>query len=213
MPQGQPQRPGGADRVPCVRTVPSQAIARISDSPTPRRRCAIMKRRASLPPIHRLTVHRLRRELAAIDGFVPGRPIEGLQRGERGGQSGHVNLGDVLGVVQVLQAVLAEVAEGGPVGKVVLHQGAGGPGDQDLAAVPGRGDARGAVHVDADVALVREQRLPGVKTHPHADGSSSESIARLGRRSEGIRGLRKGDEERVTLRIHLHAVVSRERVA
>src|SRR5205823_7968551 len=130
------------------------------------------------------------------------RRVQALQRGE----VAVAELVDPLRRGQILEAVIAEVSQALCACKLTRR-----PGNEDLAAVPGRGDARGAVHVDADVALVREQRLPGVETHPHADGASSGSMARLGRRIEGIRGLRYGEEEGVNLRIHLHPAVSGER--
>ena len=103
--------------------------------------------------------------------------------------------------------MIAEVAQAGGARKLTRR-----PGDEDLAAVPGRGDPCGAVHVDADVALIREQRLSGVKPHSHADRTGRESLASVRCRSQRIRRLREGHEEGVPLRVDLDAIVSRKSV-
>ena len=70
---------------------------------------------------------------------------------------------DVLRQRQPCQAVAAEVADGEP------GRGAGRCREQDLAAVTRRPDPRGAMDVDAGVALVGHERLADVDSHPHPD--------------------------------------------
>jgi hypothetical protein len=64
---------------------------------------------------------------------------------------------DPLGRGEVLQPVLAEIAQPIRAGEVV-----GRLRDDGLPAVAGRGDPGGAVDVDADVALLGHERLAGV---------------------------------------------------
>ena len=85
-------------------------------------------------------------------------------------------------------------------------------GEDDLPAVCGRGDARGAVDVDADVALVGHERLAGVDPHAHADRAALERVARLGGGGDRVGGAREGDEEGVALRVDLDAAVRGERL-
>jgi hypothetical protein len=82
---------------------------------------------------------------------------------------------------------------------------------QDLSAVTRGRDARGAVHVDSDVSLVRQQRLAGVHTHPHPDRPVERRL-HLPRRCERIRRPPERDEKRIALRVHLDAAVTGERL-
>ena len=77
----------------------------------------------------------------------------------------------------------------------------------------GRADPRRLVHVDADVALARQQRLAGVKPHPHAHRPGRQLLLRLSSRAQRFLRVGKGDEERVPLRVDLDAAVRRERLA
>ena len=52
---------------------------------------------------------------------------------------------------EVLQPMRAEVAQ------VAADQRCSGGGHEDLAAVPTRGDSRGAMDVAADIAIVRDE--------------------------------------------------------
>jgi len=69
------------------------------------------------------------------------------------------------------------------------------------------------VHVHAHIALIRQVRRARVQTHPHADRTGGERSLPLGRGLERLRGGGKDVEERVTLRVHLHAAVTDERFA
>ncbi len=108
---------------------------------------------------------------------------------------------------QVLEAMFAKIAE--PVGAAQVARRLR---DEDLATVPGRRNARSAVHLHPDVALVREQRLAGVQTHADANAAASKRLLCLRRGRQRIGCLREGHEERVALRVHLDAAVTRERL-
>jgi hypothetical protein len=79
--------------------------------------------------------------------------------------------------------------------------------DEDLPAVADRSDASCAMDVDADVALLGEERLARVQAHPDADRSGLERNLSVDSRGKCIRGPREGDEERVSLRVDLDATV------
>ena len=72
------------------------------------------------------------------------------------------------------------------------------------------GDPRRLVHVLADVAVLRQVRSARVDAHAHLDRPLAERLLRLPRRRERARCCREGDEERIALRVDLHAAVARE---
>jgi len=74
-------------------------------------------------------------------------------------------------------------------------------------------DPGGTVDVDPDVTPVRDDRLPCVHAHSHADRARLERGPPIGSRGERVRGFGEGDEERVPLRVHLHATVPAEAFA
>ena len=110
---------------------------------------------------------------------------------------------------QVLQPVLAEIADG----CVGLEERARRLGENDLAAVGGAGDPRGAVDVDADVPLVRNDRLAGVDSHADPDRTPLKRAARLGGGRDRFGSSRERDEEGVALCVHLDAAMAYERLA
>ena len=130
--------------------------------------------------------------------------VEALQRRELGA----AELVDPLGRGEVLEAVLAEVVQ---VDRV--DEPGGGGREEDLAAVAAGGDARGAVDVDADVALVGEERRAAVEAHAHADRPGRELLGRGGGRGERGGSGGEGDEERVALRVDLDAAAGAEGAA
>ena len=71
-----------------------------------------------------------------------------------------------------------------------------------------RGNASSAVHVETDVALRRQGGRAGVKSHPDANRAVGKSLNRppCGSRCSSRR--REGDEEGVTLRVHLDPAVA-----
>ena len=102
------------------------------------------------------------------------------------------DLVEPLGAVQVLEPMLADVVErdadaGAQLGDDELARGAG---DEHLAAVRGRADARGAMDVHADVVVGADLGLAGVQAHAHAQ------VHALGPgvgRQRTLRGHRRGD--------------------
>jgi len=75
----------------------------------------------------------------------------------------------VLGLLEVFQPVEPEVTNDGVAGHRVGDEGSRRIGEHDLAAVPGRGDACGPVHLDAQVVVTPEDALAGVQPHAYPD--------------------------------------------
>ena len=82
---------------------------------------------------------------------------------------------------EVLEPILAELAQAHAIGQRGLRQHPRGGRDQHLAAMAGAGDARHAMHVDADVGLAAERSLAAVDAHPDADRDAA--VPRLGRQA------------------------------
>jgi hypothetical protein len=93
--------------------------------------------------------------------------------------------------------VLAEVLQ------LELGELRGGGRDEHLPAMTTRGDASGAVDVAADVALVAEERRPCVQADAHRDGAGGERLTESRSRLKRARRRREGEEERVSLGVHL----------
>jgi hypothetical protein len=115
---------------------------------------------------------------------------------------------DVLRRRQVLEPVLAEVAQ-----FVGADEVARRPRDERLPAMTDSGDSGRAVDVDANVALLGEQRLSGVDAYADTDWSVVQCVlcATCGRESVSRAGER--DEEGIALRVDLDATVRREHLA
>src|SRR3954447_17412639 len=109
---------------------------------------------------------------------------------------------DALRCRQILEPVLAEVTE-----RFSVCECGRRAGYEDLAAVPGRCDARRAMDVYADISLLAEQRRPRVQAHADANRSRGERLLRLRCGCERPRRRRERDEERVTLGVHFSPVV------
>jgi hypothetical protein len=111
----------------------------------------------------------------------------------------------MLGVSNVAQPVLAQVAQRHAVGQAALSQDTRCVREQDLSAVGGSCDSGGQVDVDPDVVIAAEDSLPCVKPHPypkfHTLGPivSTQVALRTNRTPNGIDGASKGRKERVTL--------------
>ena len=73
-------------------------------------------------------------------------------------------LGDVLGLLHVLEAHLAEIELRDPF-RHRRDEGGRRRGEQHLPAVARRTDPRRAMDVDPDVPLLPDDRLPGVEAH------------------------------------------------
>jgi hypothetical protein len=67
------------------------------------------------------------------------------------------------------------------------------------------------VHVDSDVSLVRQPRLTRMQSHANPDRAVRERALAVRGGGDRIGSSAEGDEERVTLRVHLDAVVIGER--
>ena len=72
----------------------------------------------------------------------------------------------------------------------------------------GGGDARGAMDVAADVALVGEQRRAGMQADPHLDLPGGERLRHLGGSRERTRRRGEREEEGVSLGVDLDAAVA-----
>jgi hypothetical protein len=120
------------------------------------------------------------------------------------------HLVDVLGIRQPLQPMRAEVAGLDP-----RDERRGRRRQEHLTAVPGRGDAKGADHVEARVALLAEQRDTRVESHAHLDRHALRpavvpypALSRERRVERRVRLLEHGGEL-VTRRVDLSAAVRR----
>ncbi len=143
--------------------------------------------------------------------------VERPQAGELADQVRVRELEQPLGAVEVLEPVLAELRERGPVGKLVLREDRRGLGQQDLAAVTHGTDPGGAMDLDPDIAVALDARFAGMDRHPDPDRCAVgpvvgvECLLRLERAGDGIGRAGEGHEERVALRVDLDAVPALER--
>src|SRR5262249_61625835 len=80
-------------------------------------------------------------------------------------------------------------------------------------AVTHGGDTRTLVHVEADVTFLGQPWLARVQPHPHANRSVGKRALAIGSRGDRVRRKSEDDEERITLRVDLDAVVLGERLA
>ena len=139
---------------------------------------------------------------------VPGR---GAGRIGKGLQPLDLEPEDALRVLEVLEPVLAHVAEGDRVEDLVVEQGVGGLGDEHLPAPPQRHDARRPVHAEPDVSLAAQAGLSRVQAHANAQPHPGRPVVRgqrplrRRRRQRGVAGSPEREEERVALRVHLPA--------
>ena len=131
------------------------------------------------------------------------RPIEALQ----GGELSVAELEDTFRSGEVFEAVLPEV------GQLGFDERGGRRGDEHLAAVTRRRDASGAVDIVADITLVANERRARMDADAHSDRAvRCEALREVRCRAEGAVGRREGEEERVSLRVHLDAPVSNTRL-
>jgi hypothetical protein len=124
--------------------------------------------------------------------------IRGVERPERR-ELAVTELEEAFRLGQVLQSMLAEVAEMSVGAEEVARR----PRENDLAAVCRCGDARGAVHIEADVALLSDERLTRVNPDANANQPVAQAVTDLVGSGNGVRGSRERCEERVTLCVHL----------
>ena len=151
-----------------------------------------------------------------LGGQVVRAQVQGADRREVGLKVRGDQLGEALRA-EVLEAMLAEVADRHVGREPAADECAGRFRDEDLPAVACRCDPGGAVNLERGVVAVGGRaRLTGVEPHPDADRSvgrprvggqaALRGDAGCGRGT----GVREDDEERVTLRLDLDAPGLRE---
>jgi hypothetical protein len=119
------------------------------------------------------------------------------------------DLKDALRSGEVLEAVLAEIGEV----TAALDQRGGRGREDNLAAMSGGGDPRGAMHVVSDVPFVSDDRGTGVDSRSNANRPRRECSGERFRCGQRRRRTREGEEEGVTLGVHLDAPRGRARFA
>jgi len=139
---------------------------------------------------------------------------------ELGWETVRCHLVQAHGPVEVLEPLLAEVAEEDvQVLLLVLEQRLRRLRDEHLTTVASGADAGGAVDRQAGIAAVRYNRLAGVDPHPHLHLHPVRPAMRQDRKLPLDRSLhrvtraREGNEERVALRVDLVTVVVAESLA
>src|SRR5207302_11231224 len=112
------------------------------------------------PPRTLKARHRLRGRLHQLLLAPLERPDGGrLQRWKLGAKARGDQLVNPVGFIEILEPVFSEVAQGYVRQRVVPEELPRRLRDQHVAAVPGGGNASGAVDAEADVALAADGRL------------------------------------------------------
>jgi hypothetical protein len=129
------------------------------------------------------------------------RPVDRLQRRE-------LLLADLVEALrrcEVTEPVHAEVAQA-----IHMHEISRRLRQQNLTAVAGSRNPRGAMQIDPDVSLIGHGWLTRVQTRAHLDRSIPERFAHGRRSCQSVRRLRERHEECVPLGVHLDAAVTGE---
>ena len=135
------------------------------------------------------------------------------QRRELRAKARDVELEQLLGQRDVLERDPAQAANPDVGRQARLDEGAGRPGQDDLATVADRRDTGRAVDVEAAVIVAREVGLARVEPHPHPDrgiggpGVGGERPLRIHRRRDAGRRLLERREQGVALGPHAHAAI------
>ena len=140
-------------------------------------------------------------ERRARGGQVLHARFDRLQQREVAGEPVDLELVDALRCAEILESVHAQVAD------VSVHERTGRLREEHLAAVADGGDPGALVHVEADVSLLGQARLARVQPHPHANRPVGKYALAIRSSGDRVRRAGEGDEERVTLRVDLDAVV------
>jgi hypothetical protein len=117
------------------------------------------------------------------------------------------------------QVLLAEVVHGDAFRQVVADQSARRFREQDLPAVAGGRDARGAYYIQAEIALVAHCGLTGVEAHADANVLAARPAVRrqpslcVDRSRDGVARTAEREEEAVPLRVDLRPVLRAESLA
>ena len=145
--------------------------------------------------------------LLAADERVRGerevRAVEALQRRE----CAVTELVDALRGREILEAMLAEVDE-----PVRPDERGRRRGDQHLPAVAYRRDPSSAVDVVSDVALVGDERRPGVEAHADVDRAGRQRLGECCCCSESTGRRGEGEEEGISLGVDLDPALCRARL-
>ena len=150
---------------------------------------------------------------SASSGLRPTKGVVGTGRFEgdtvlSGGNGRIAELVQPLRYRKILQMVFAEVDE-----RPIADRRGGRRRHQHLPSVTYGGDACRPMDVDADVALVRRERVPRVDADPHANRPGLERLTGGTGRVDRAGGRGERDEERVPLRVDLNPAVASEGVA
>ena len=154
-----------------------------------------------------------------MSGQVVGARVQGPGRRKFRRQTGDDEIVKMLKMQDVLQPVLAQVAQRDPHRERVLHQAAGCSRNDDLSAMGCVGDASGSMHVHAHVMGTADDPLTGVEAHadphPRALGPIVGLKVALGHHGGVDCALRtcEGGEKRVAGGVHLRAVTRRNGAA
>ena len=158
-------------------------------------------------PVDRFEFRRPADERRSRQGEVLHARLERLQQRELARQAVDLELVDALRRAEILEAVHAQVAD------VRVNECTGRLRQEHLPAVPDGGDTRALVHVEPDVTLVRQPRLARVQPHAHANRPAGKCALGVRGGGDGARRAGEGDEERITLRVDLDALVVGKRRA
>ena len=158
-------------------------------------------------PVDLVELRRAADERRAWGGQVLHARLDRLQQREVAREPVDLELVDALRRAEILEAVHAQVADTG------VDERARRLGEEHLPSMADGGDARALVHVDPDVSLLRQPRLTRVQPHAHPDRAVRERALAVRGGGDCIGRAAEGDEERVTLRVHLDALVVGKRRA
>ena len=158
-------------------------------------------------------------EARDLEAEVVARRLGGPRRREVARQAGAADLEQPLRQVERAEPVHAEIDEPDLPAQLRADQVVGRLRDEDLPAVTGSADPRGAVDVEPDVALRGAHGLAGVEPHPIAYGDAAGPLPgpdrelALDRRLDRVAGGREDEVQPVARRAALDGAVARERLA
>ena len=156
-------------------------------------------------------------ETRALDRQVVRAGVEGRGGREVRRQSLDHQVGEVLRVRQILEAMQADVAQADPVRKIMLHQRTRGRREQDLASVRHGCDPGRPVHVQAEVVVAAQHPLARVEPGPDpkldavGPGAARQPPSGRDRGPHRFRRSLEDHEERIALGAHLVAATRGDR--
>jgi hypothetical protein len=154
-------------------------------------------------------------EAGQVDREIVWKSIERLERRELRGEAGSGQLENTLGPLQVFEAALTHIGEGGSRWQVVSHKLLCGCRQEGLSTIPSGEEASHAVQGGAEVIAIPLLGGAGVqsRSHPHTKFTKLtpilglESALGLKGGSESLRCGREGDTESITYRLEDIALV------